>query len=154
MDADKTTLFPAWRQAEKDLFAQGLAHGSVITDEWLDEAFGIKEPKTIAEAERNQLVRLRQFQCLSEALLEGHQMMLQRVRGVGYAVVPPEAQTRTALATRIKEVRTAMRKLGRELVNVAADRLTDDQRKENSDAQAKIGALRSLMRKRLKAPED
>lgn len=147
---DAPKLYPAWRQAEADLLASGLAHGSLITQEWLDAAFGLKPPKTIAEAERVQLVRLRQTQALRESLLENHRMMLRPVKGVGFTVIPPDQQTRVAVADRTREVKAAMVKLAREISHVDTSKLTDDQRKENTDAQAKLGALRAMFRKALK----
>lgn len=143
-------LFPAWRQAERDLLASGVTYGSLITTEWLREAFGLREPKGIAEFQRNELVMLRQTHELSASLLENHRMMLVTVRGVGYTVVPPEKQTAVAMERRTKEIKAALSKLAREVSFVNTEQLTDSQRKENADAQAKLGALRSLVRKQLK----
>ena len=143
-------LFPAWRQAEADLIAQGVTFGALITDEWLREAFGVKEPKTIADAQRNDLVMLRQTECLRESLLENRNMMLRRVQGVGYTVVMPQQQTKLAFEDRTKEVKSALRKMAREISHVEVAALDDAQRKENVDAQAKLGQLRSMFRKQLK----
>lgn len=143
-------LFPAWRQAEADLIAQGVTFGGLITDEWLREAFGVKEPKTIADAQRNDLVMLRQTECLRESLLENRNMMLRRVQGVGYTVVMPQQQTKLAVEDRTKEVKSALRKMAREISHVEVAALDDAQRKENVDAQAKLGQLRSMFRKQLK----
>lgn len=147
-------LFPAWRQAELDLIAQGVTYGSLITDEWLREAFGVGEPKTIADAQRNDLIMLQQTQALRDSLLESRNMMLRRVQGVGFSVVPPDQQTRVAMEDRTREVRNALRKLAREVSHVDRSRLTDDQRKENADAQAKIGALRGMVRRKLTGPSE
>lgn len=149
MDDPQVKLYPAWRQAEKDLLEEGLSYGSLIPDEWLKLAFGLAEPETIAQAQRNDLVMLRQLDALRESLLQGHRMMLRRVQGVGYTVVTPEQQTAVALKDRTREVKCAMRKLAQELSYVNHERLSDDQRKENADAQAKLGALRSMVRKKL-----
>lgn len=146
-------LFPAWRQAEAELLASGVTFGSLINHEWLRQAFGIREPKTIAEAQRNDLIMLRQTEALRESLLNNHRFMLRPVRGVGYRVVLPEEQTRVAMEDRTREVRSALRKLARELSHVDHTRLNDQQRKENTDAQAKLGALRTMFRKRLAAPD-
>lgn len=143
-------LFPAWRQAEADLIAQGVTFGGLITDEWLREAFGVKEPKTIADSQRNDLVMLRQTECLRESLLENRNMMLRRVQGVGYTVVMPQQQTKLAVEGRTKEVKSALRKMAREISHVEVAALDDAQRKENVDAQAKLGQLRSMFRRQLK----
>jgi hypothetical protein len=150
MDERDTKLYPAWRQAESDLLAQGVTFGSIITTEWLDEAFGIRQAKTIAEHEKNELVFLRQMTALRESLLESRKMMLVSEPGVGYRVALPEEQTKLSMHVRTREIKSAMGKLLREVSNVAQDKLSDDQRKENSDAMAKLGSLRVMLRKQLK----
>lgn len=151
---DSTKLSPAWRQAEADLLASGLTYGSLIDHEWLDEAFGLKPAQTIAQHQRNELIRLRQMQDLQASLLENHKMMLTPVRGVGYSVVPPDKQTKIAMQRRGNEVRAALCKMAKELVNVNATLLNDTQRKENTDALAKLGQLRAMTRKKLRELSD
>lgn len=148
-EPDGTKLYPAWRQAEADLVANGLAFGSIITSEWMDAALGIRPPQSIPEYERNQLVRLRQMTALRDSLLESRKMMLVSEPGVGYRVVTPEEQTRLSTHVRTKEMKAALSKMIKEVSNVDVARLNDDQRKENSDALAKLGAIRSMFRKRL-----
>lgn len=145
-------LHPAWRQAEVDLLAQGITYGSLVTQEWLDEAFGIVQATTIAQHQKNELIRLRQFQELQQSLLENHRMMLAPVRGVGYSVVPPGQQTSVSMKRRTKEIKAAMAKMLREVRFVNEELLTEDQRKEHTDAAAKLGQLRSMLRKQLAAP--
>ena len=36
MTDEEPRLYPAWRQAEKDLLAAGFTYGSLLTKEWLD----------------------------------------------------------------------------------------------------------------------
>lgn len=149
MIADETKLYPAWRQAEAEILASGATYGSIIDAQWLDAALGIQPATTIAEYQRNELIRLRQVTMLKESLLEGHKMMLVSEPGVGYRVVTPAEQTRRAMHTRTREVKSAMAKLLREVTHVDRGRLSDEQRRENSDALAKLGSLRVMMRQRL-----
>lgn len=153
-DDDSTTLYPAWRQAEKQLLASGLTPGQIITHEWLTEAFGLRPATTIEQHERNKLTFLRQLSDLRDSLLEKHQLMLRAVTGVGYSVITPDKQTSVAMQDRTKAIRHELAKLAREVSNVRVDELTDDQRKENADAQAKLGAMRSMFRKQLKGPTE
>lgn len=150
--AHEPTLFPAWRQAEADLLAQGTTYGSIVSEEWLAQAFGLKPATTIQQAERNQLVMLRQFTALRESLLQNHKMMLRSVRGVGYTVVPSHLQTRVAQQDRAKEVKSALRKMAAELSHVNQAALDESQRKENADALAKLGGMTVMFRKMLKGP--
>jgi hypothetical protein len=149
-DPDKLPLYPAWRQAEADLLEQGITEGSLITDEWLDKAFGIKPPQTVAEVQRVQLLRLSNMVALRDSLLQNHRMMLRRTEGVGYTVVPAADQTRVAMKDRTDEVKRAMSKLMREISNVKTEALNDAQRQENTNAIAKLGILRGMVRKQLK----
>jgi len=150
MDAAEPRLHPIWRQAEADLLRAGLTYGSVVTDEWIDEAFGIAEPKSITEYKRNELLRLQQFESLRDSLLENHRMMLTRTKNVGYTVVAPEQQTRLAMKQRSADVRRALLKMKREVSFVNAGLLDDAGRKENADALAKLGSLRSMVHRQLK----
>lgn len=153
MESEQTKLYPAWRQAEKDLLASGFTYGSLVTQEWLDEAFGIQQPATIAEYQKCELVRLRQTQELRDSLLENHRILLAPVRGVGFTAVPPEKQTSTALQMRTREVKSALCKLAREISHVELSKLDDAQRQENADAQAKLGSLRAIVQKQLKGAD-
>ena len=150
MDDATTKLYPAWRQAEADLLANGLTHGSIITRDALEASFGIKPPATVQQHISNELVYLRQCTALRESLLENRKMMLVSEPGVGFRVAMPEEQTKLAMHQRTREVKSAMQKLVREIANVETTLLTDDQRKENADARAQIGALRTMVRKQLK----
>lgn len=143
-------LYPAWKQAESDLLAEGLRPGQVITREWLESAFGIKPANDIAQYKKNELVFLRQFTDLRDSLLETHALMLRPLVGVGYQVVLPENQTAVAMRDRTNEVRAALGKLAREISHVRHEALTDAQRKENTDAVAKVGGLVAMVRKRLR----
>lgn len=147
---DEPKLYPAWRQVEADLLASGLTYGSIITTELLDAGLGIVPPKTIAEYQKAELVRLRQITALKESLLESRNMLLVSEPGVGYRVVLPEEQTKLSMHLRTREMKSALAKLMREVSHVDTGRLSDAQRQENVDAQAKLGALRSIFRKRLK----
>jgi len=147
-------MFPPWKQAEHELLQDDIKPGQIITTEWLEERFGIKPATTIAQHDKNKLVFLRQFSDLRDSLLENHRLMLRAVIGIGYTVVQPENQTAVALKDRTAEVRRAMVKLAREISHVRTEQLSDEQRKENTDAIAKVGALRGLIRKRLRGSQE
>lgn len=146
-------LYPAWRHAEQRLLLEGLEPGRIITREWFMDAFGIREPETVAEVQRNALLFLRQLSELRDSLLQKHCVMLRPLPGIGYQVVPPEHQTMVAMKDRSREVKHALEKLAREISHVQLDALDDAQRKENSDAVAKLGAMRALMKPLLKFKE-
>ena len=148
-DADNIKLFPAWRQTLAELEQAGIHAGQVISKRWLDERFGIREPLTIQEAERNRFIFLRSMTSLREALLEKHQYMLRSVPGVGYEIIPPERQTDVALRDRGEQIRRALQTLAIELTYIRADELTDEQRRQNTGALAKVGALAGMAGRQL-----
>lgn len=142
-------LYPSWKQALKELELAGLEPGQTIEKDWLEEAFGIQQPETIAAAERNAAIFRTSIWQLREMLLEKHSLMLRAVAGVGYRVVEPEMQTGQALKDRGEEVGRALAKLQQEITYVRLDGLDDAARKTNADAQAKVGALLIMARKQL-----
>jgi hypothetical protein len=151
---EEVKLYPAWRQAEAELLAAGTTYGSIITDQWLHNVLGIKPAKTIPEHEENRLNLLEQVEQLRKSLLVNHRMMLRRAHKSGYLVVHPEKQTAVAVSSRTREVKNAMRKMAEEITHVETSLLSDASRQENSDAQAKLGALRSMFRANLPLAND
>lgn len=149
-DDKRLPLYPAWREAERVLLAEGMTHGTLVTDDRLTELFNIEPPRSIADVQRFQLETLGQLDSLRASLLENHRMMLTRARGLGYTVVPPGNQTRLATTIRTREIRNKMRKLVREISHVQVDALTDEQRKENADAIAKVGGLSVMFSKQIR----
>lgn len=148
-------LYPAWRQVEADLLAQGLQDGATIPMDYLRAGFGVKDPRDLngLEAMQHQMQFNFAIGELCESLLENHRIKLRLVEGVGYMVIPPGEQTRLALKDRGAEVVNALNKLARETSFIRVEQLTEDERKANADAQAKVGALRAMVRKRLGKPE-
>jgi len=143
MDEPEQTpkMYPPWRQAVADVVEAGLTPGAVLRKDWLLQQFGINEPKTIAEAQQHHLQWLQAFSNFRDELLQKHQVMLRNVSGVGYEVIAPGNQTQRALQDRGREVALALKRMTAELTHIDAAALTDEQRKENSDALAKVGAL-------------
>ena len=142
-------LYPAWRQAEQDLLALGLRDGEVVPMEWLKTAFGIVDATDVAEHDRNRMLFNSQIGELKASLLEGHRIDLRLVDGVGYMVVPPDQQTERAMKDRGAEVTRSLVQLSRQLLFVRSEQLTEDQRRANADAQAKVGQLLAMTRRRL-----
>jgi hypothetical protein len=142
-------LFPEWKQAVKDFLDGGFKEGDVITKEWLEEHFSmpaLKEPMTLAEFQARQFAWLRNTDSFRSTLLETHQIALQTIPGDGYRVVPPAEQTAIAQAKFEREATKAYRRAALTLKNVQVDKLTDAQRKENTDAIAKLSMLRGMQR--------
>lgn len=151
--SDGLTLFPVWRQAVKD-FLKTFHYGDVVTHQWLEEHFGmpaISDDKAVTREEFREL----QFEWLANIeqfkseLLREHSICLQSVRGKGYRWVPPAEQTDYAVKEFERDARKVFRSAGNRLRHVRVGELTDDQRRENIDATAKLTALSGMSRKLL-----
>ena len=148
-EAGDVRLYPPWRQAEHDLLAMGMRDGEVVSMAWLKAAFGIVDATDVAQHDRNRMLFNAQIGELKASLLEGHRIDLRVVDGVGYMVVPPDQQTDRAMKDRGAEVTRSLVQLSRQLLFVRSDQLSEDQRRANADAQAKVGQLLSMTRRRL-----
>lgn len=148
-------LYPAWKNAVCRLMENPPPPGHIITHEWLQENFGLKEPTGIEEYKAMQFELLQAMTAFREALLESHQIALKSVPGKGYEVVAAKDQTKFALTTGIASVKREMAKMASILLNVDHAQLTVDERRENADALAKAAMMRSMFTKavRLKLPK-
>lgn len=140
-------LSPAWKHALSVLLDRGLEDGKIIRKEELSELFGLRKPVTAAEQERYQLDFMQHFNELREELLEEHRIALRTIFGEGaYEVVPPADQTELAVKDGMRDLKRSMRKMTRTLAFVRHEELTDEQRKQNADAQAKAAMLAGMIR--------
>lgn len=148
-------LFPAWKQAIEDFLAE-FKYGDLVSHDWLEARFGMP-PLAEVGSMKPEEYRERQWQWVSSMdafkseLLRDHQVCLQSVRGKGYRWVPPHEQTGFASKEFEKDAAKVFRAAGQRLRNVRLSELTDEQRKENLDAGAKLVALRGMTRKQLRA---
>jgi hypothetical protein len=149
--SEEVKLYPAWRQLESDLLAMGLQDGATISMESIRIALGLRDPRELMgeEALREQAQFNFAMGELKDSLLTNHRIALRLVPAVGYMVTPPEDQTRLALKDHGAEVLAAMQKMGQKLTHLRTEKLTDDQRKANADAQAKLATLHALTQRRL-----
>ena len=145
-------LYPAWRQAVQD-FLQEFAYGDVVPHAWLAERFNIPTPDeqmSVAAFQARQFEWLAAVESFKQVLLSDHLVLLQSVRGEGYRWVHPAEQTAAATREFEKEAGKAFRTVGQRLRHVRMGELTDDQRRANIDALAKVAALRGTTRKALR----
>lgn len=149
----KLTKLPPWKEAVDKFIECEFEHGKPIPHEWFYSAFDLVMPQhcnTIHAAQQSQLRYLANMDGLKAALLEDHSIALRTVRGVGYEIVQPKDQTSWAMAEARADFRKALRVGSARLAFVQADALTDEQRKENMDARAKLSFFRRESRKALR----
>jgi hypothetical protein len=152
-DASDLTLFPAWRQAVRDLLSD-FAYGDIVPHAWLEQRFGMpqlneSQQLTAAEFSKRQFDWLQNIEAFKDELLREHNVCLQSVRGEGYRWVPPGEQSRVAMDSFEKNAKRVFATAAQRLRNVRVDELTDEQRKENSDSIAKLASLRGMTRRQL-----
>lgn len=146
--------FPIWKQAVEDFLAE-FKYGDMVTHAWMEQRFGMP---SLGQTQRltPEQFRERQFEWLANveafkaALLKDHQVCLQSVRGEGYRWVPPHEQTSVALKEFEHNARKVFRTTGGKLRNVRHLELTDEQRRSNMDAIAKVSALSGMTNKALR----
>ena len=145
---------PRWKQAVDDMIEE-FKYGDLVPHSWMEQRFGMPslgESRRMTEDE----FRARQFEWLSNvdafksALLAEHQICLQSVRGEGYRWVHPSDQTDVALKEFERQSRKVFRGAGQKLRNLRHLELTDDERRVNVDAIAKIAALAGMASRALR----
>lgn len=154
MSEPEVTLYPRWRQAVEDFLAE-FAYGSLVPHGWLEVHFGmpgmdVKEKLTTAEFAKRQFEWLSNIEAFKAELLDEHRVCLQSVHGKGYRWVPPHEQTALATKDFAKDVRKTFRSVDSKLKHLRVAELTDEQRRENTDATNKISMLKGMTRKALR----
>lgn len=105
---------------------------------------------TEAAFKQRQFAWLTRIEAFKEELLHQHQVCLQSVHGEGYRWVHPAEQTSSASRDFERDAKRVFRTAGQRLKNIRAHELTEDQRRENSDAIAKLSQLRGTTRQALR----
>lgn len=146
---DEPKIIPEWRQAVRDFLQEGFKPGDVISKAWLEEHFEIAAldedaQMTAAEYQERQFKWLQSIDSFRAELLEDHQIFLVNVHGTGYRVVPPGDQTAVAQDKFESQVRKAYKQTDKTLRNVRLAELTDEERRKNVDAIAKLSMLRGM----------
>lgn len=150
-NTEEVKLYPAWRQLEADILASGVKDGETISMDYMRSALGLRDPRELMgeEALREQAQFNFAMGELKDSLTTNHRIVLRLVPGVGYMVTPPQDQTRLALKDHGSEVFNALSRAVQKVTHIRTDALTDEQLRENADAQAKLATLTAIARKRL-----
>ena len=140
------SLYPGWKEAVRVLVEEGLTFGDTVTKERIAELANVKPPAgTYADAKRYDIEVLRVTSEVKAALLTAHSMLLDANGNGAYQVVKPEDQTAVAVDKGTKALKREMVKMAMSAQFVRRDMLTDEQRKENADACAKIAFMAGMV---------
>ena len=117
--------------------------GDIVSHDWLRMALDVND----AAIRENPFILLERMESLKSALLEGHQIALQSVRGKGYRVVPPHEQAHYAAQEAARYIAKGLKKADGLLVNTRHDKLTTDESRRHTDTQVRIAALSGMVSK-------
>ena len=126
------------------LVTEGIHPGKIITNAWIEEALGLNK-----SAKDYVWKRLQRFEEFRGRLLVEHKIDLKNIRGQGYMVVAPEDQTRIAMDDTVRGIGKAIQKGQARVTNVDIAKLSDESRKENADAMARLAGLGSMTKKQI-----
>ncbi|MHC1792129.1 hypothetical protein [Solidesulfovibrio sp.] len=147
-----TQFDKGWQNALVAFGSAEFKPGDIIPMAWFFEHFRVKDPasrQTIGEFQEQQFKFMGEMDRFQKALAEDYDLVLQNVRGEGYRIVPPHEQTDFAMDRVQREFSKAISRAHMRLTHVRLAELSDDQRRQNADAQAKLAAFRSQGRKAL-----
>lgn len=124
--------------AIEEFKAAGFTYGSVVTTEWFMERFGIKPWTNVTEFSQAKMLYVAYMGAFRKKLLFEMRMALRTVDGVGQEVIQPAEQTSWAMDEAKSAITKELEKARDRLTYVNADELSDAERKENTDAIAKL----------------
>lgn len=116
----------------------GFTYGSVIKKDWFMNQFGIEPAVTVEDVERNRNIYAVLMGHLRTTLLIENKMALKSKPGYGQEVVRPMDQTRWAMDEFTTGLRKAYNKTIDRVSNIDFYELSDQEKKENTDAIAKL----------------
>ena len=143
--SDNPKLFPAWKQAVKTLLDSGLTYGSVLKRSYISELCDVPKPVDIDDVRRYDLEVLRCITEIKDILLTAHCMLMVSDHAGNYIIIEPESQTQHAVDAGVKAIGREMKRMAMGVSFTKTDLLTDEGRKKNADAQAKIPKLAGML---------
>ena len=146
--SEAITYSPPWRNVAETMFNGQVGYGDEVSHEVLNEALGMPEPRTTAEAYKEwALKRMTQLEALKEWLLKEHSMCLASIHGRGFRVIHPHDQTDYAQADGLRNIRRELGKMAERLYYVNRSQLTHEQARANADAMARAAFIRQSLGK-------
>ena len=143
---EETNLFPAWKQAVKELLNEGITYGSTISRKRIAEMCNVRPPESIEDVRRHDLELLTCITEIKDTLLTAHCMLLVSDNKGSFVVIAPESQTEYSVSSGIKAISKEMRKMAMGVSFTKTDLLSAADRAKNADAQAKISMLAGMMK--------
>lgn len=148
---EEVRQYPLWKEAVKTFLLANFQPGHVITEKWKREHFGITPPKTgtMEQLSEYQLKLLSAWENFSRTLLEEHQIHFRANGARSHIVLAPREQAGVAMSDCNREIKRTLKKAKLRTENIALELLTNDERREVTDAQVRI-AMQASMFKQVK----
>ena len=151
-DQSPVQLYPPWRHAVKCFLEYEFRAGDIVTHEWLCEKFGIPfvnpdVPMPPKEYDALRIRYLAQMKTFRTFILEEYKVDLRSKHGIGYVVIEAREQAEKAYEDMEREIRKAVRKGARRVINVDFSQLTNEESQDYRRQLEKFGVFKSMMRK-------
>lgn len=158
MTQNEFKKYPAWKEA-LELFRAEMDRGAfkydtIVPHDWFYTAFSITQPSDDMpweQAKKTQLEYMAQFVRFREAVQLEDLLYLDAERSIGYRIVAPSDQTQKAMERASNDMKKVLTQAARAVGNIRTQELTDEKKRENMDARAKISSIVGLS-KRIESP--
>jgi hypothetical protein len=145
MSDENPKLFPAWKQAVRTLLDGGLTYGSVLKRSYISTLCEVPPPVDIKDVRRYDLELLRCITEIKDILLTAHCMLMVSDHAGNYIIIEPESQTQHAVDIGVRAIGREMKRMAMGVSFTKTELLTDEGRKKNADAQAKISQIAGML---------
>jgi hypothetical protein len=145
MSDENPKLFPAWKQAVRTLLDGGLTYGSVLKRSYISTLCDVPPPVDIKDVRRYDLELLRCITEIKDILLTAHCMLMVSDHAGNYIIIEPESQTQHAVDIGVRAIGREMKRMAMGVSFTKTELLTDEGRRKNADAQAKISQIAGML---------
>lgn len=145
MSDENPKLFPAWKQAVRTLLDGGLTYGSVLKRSYISTLCDVPPPVDIKDVRRYDLELLRCITEIKDILLTAHCMLMVSDHAGNYIIIEPESQTQHAVDIGVRAIGREMKRMAMGVSFTKTELLTNEGRKKNADAQAKISQIAGML---------
>lgn len=122
----------------RKIHEDGYTFGSIIPESFFLKHFRIVPAKTAEQQKENQILYATYMGRVRELLLNDSKFLLVTKTGVGQEILKPQDQTEYSCSEFKKDINKIYRKTLDRLTNIDIASLSDIEKKENSDAIAKL----------------
>lgn len=134
-------------RAVETFLAEGFEDGDLIPHLFFMQICEVPSRDTTESA----ILYMERMEAVRDILLVEHKLLLGSVRGKGYMVVPATEQTAYAEGEMFRDIKRAIAKGHKRLINIDETKLDARQRKENDDALARVSQLETMTKRIAKA---